>query len=243
MRRVAPLITLVLGISLIAGSGPQLLQARQAYVEADAAYQDLRDQVVTGPLAMEQTLTIEPRIDFNELQMVNADAVAWLYCPDTVIDYPIVQATDYSYYLYRLLDRSYNPNGTLFIDYNNAADFSEQLTVVYGHHMASGMMFASLVGYKDQSYYDQHPIMYLYTPTAIYQVDLIYGCLIGVGQWRERAFMYQINLPDLIAYAAQNSTFISNSSYIEGDQVIAMSTCSYEFNGARYVVIGVLNEV
>ena len=179
-------------------------------------------------------------LDFAALQEINPDAAAWLYCPDTVIDYPVMRAADYSYYLHHLPDGKYNANGTLFIDYN-WVDFSDKLTVIYGHNMKSGRMFGSLTNYKEQAYFEEHPFLYLYSAGGEkYRVDLMYGCVIGAGQWRERAFMFEENIDALMAYAAYNTTFVSEARYARGDRVIALSTCSYEFDNARYVVIGVL---
>ena len=48
------------------------------------------------------------------------------------------------------------------------------------------------------------------------------------------------NTDDLIEYAKKNTTFSSTARYEKNSRFIAMSTCSYEFKGARYVVIGVL---
>jgi sortase B len=182
-------------------------------------------------------------VDFEALKAINKDAAAWLCSPGTVIDYPVMKADNYSYYLRRLPDGTENANGSLFIDYNNAPDFSEPLTVIYGHHMKSGRMFGSLKGYKDQGYYAKHPYMYLYTEQGNYRIELLYGFVIGAGQWRERAFMYAENVPMLLAYAAHNTTFESKAKYAEGDRVVALSTCSYEFDDARYVVVGVLRRI
>ena len=182
-------------------------------------------------------------IDFDALKAINGNAVAWLYSPDTAIDYPVMKAGDYSYYLDRLPDGRKNVNGSLFIDYNNASDFSGALTVIYGHNMKSGKMFGSLPGYKSQSYYNQHPFMYLYTERKSYRLDLVYGCSIKEGQWRERAFMYAENVASLMAYAANYTTFNSSVSYKSGDRVVALSTCTFEFNDARYIVLGVLRGI
>jgi len=179
-------------------------------------------------------------IDFTALRATNPDAVAWLYCPDTVIDYPVMRASDYNYYLHHLPDGTRNPNGSLFIDYNCPSDFSGYLTVIYGHHIKSGRMFGSLKGYKSQTYYEKHPSMYLYTEDSNYRIDLLYGCVIGANEWRNQAYMYEVNLDAFMDYAARNTTFTSRVQYNPGDQMVALSTCSYEFGDARYVVIGVL---
>ena len=179
-------------------------------------------------------------ISFERLREINNDAVAWLYSPNTVIDYPVMRASNYSYYLNHLPDGTRNSNGSLFIDYNNASDLSERLMVIYGHHMKSGSMFGSLSGYKKQKYYEQHPVMYLYTERNEYRIDIAYGCLIEAGQWKELAFMYEENVDALISYAEKNTTFKSSVKFEEGDKVVVFSTCSYEFDDARYVVIGLL---
>ena len=251
-RRIIALLVLLLGVGVAFFSGSRLLEAKQIFDEGNTTYQTLSDQVVIaseaasdayrGTQLFEQKPELEQRIDFKALKAVNKDAVAWLYSPGTIIDYPVVRADDYDYYLYHLIDHTYNVNGTLFIDYNNAPDFSERLTVIYGHHMASGMMFTELVRYQDQEYYQEHPCMYLYTEEGAFQVDLMYGFVIGAGQWRSQGFMYQENLEELLACAAQNTGFVSDIRYEEGDRVVAMSTCSYEFDDARYVVIGVVKQ-
>jgi len=258
--RVIALVVLFVALGVVVYSATQLLTASREYTVGNAAYEDLRGQVRTisssgfnttqalaGSDGITNTLESVPKvyippieIDFEVLRAISADAAAWLYCPDTVIDYPLMCANDYDYYLNRLPDGTYNANGSLFIDYNNAPDFSDRLTVVYGHHMQSKAMFGSLVGYKSQRYFDEFPYMYLYTEQGNYRIELIYGCVIAAGQWRERAFMYSDNVDSLLAYAAHNTTFVSDAKYLSGDRIVVLSTCSYEFNDARYVVIGVL---
>jgi len=260
--RIIALVVLFVALGVVVYSATQLIAANKIYAEGNMSYEDLRGQVRTVPLpglgsqstatspgsqGSETDPTSEPRVEIPPLEInyaalgaINADAAAWLYCPDTVIDYPVMRATDYDYYLNHLPDGTYNANGSLFIDYNNASDFSDRLTVIYGHHMQSKAMFGSLVGYKSQRYFDEHPYMYLYTEQGNYRIELIYGCVIGAGQWRERAFMYSENVDSLMAYAAHNTTFSSDVAYAPGDRIVVLSTCSYEFNDARYVVIGVL---
>jgi len=104
-------------------------------------------------------------------------------------------------------------------------------------------MFGSLKGYKQQDYFEKYPFMDLYTEQRNYRIELLYGFVIGAGQWRERALMYPENVLALLAYAAHNTTFKSEVKYEEGDRIIALSTCSYEFDDARYVVIGVLRDL
>lgn len=247
-RRIAAFLILLAAIGLMAFAGTQLYGTMRDYREGNAAYDSLRDQVRgSGDRDAEARIPlvdIPPLdIDFGALKGINEETVAWLYCPDTEIDYPVMESDNYIYYLSHLPDGASNANGTLFIDYNNASDFSDRLTVIYGHHMRSGAMFGSLVGYKAQGYYDEHPYMYLYTEKGNYRIDLIYGCVTGAGEWRERAFMFEENVDELVSFAAHHTTFESGAAYkagAAGDRIVAMSTCSYEFDNARYVVLGIL---
>jgi len=263
IKKAFAVFSLLLGVSVMKYAGERLTQARQMYQEGDAAYRNMsmavrgrraaeyaarfgtdgQELIEAIPLSAEMGVFVpDIGIDFNALRRINADAAAWLYCPDTVIDYPIMRADDYAYYLSHLPDGAPNANGSLFIDYNCAHNFGDPLTVVYGHNMRSGSMFGGLKGYKEQSFYDEYPYMYLYTERRNYRIELLYGCVIDAGQWRERAFMYAENVGALLVYAAGETTFTSGASYAVGDRVVALSTCSYEFEDARYVVIGVLRE-
>ena len=157
---------------------------------------------------------------------------------DTPINLPIVQAEDNDYYLRRLIDGTWNSSGTLFADYRNAADFSDSNTIIYGHNMKNKGMFGTLSNYKEQSYYDEHPIMWLLTPDGNYKVELIAGYvtsstseIYSIGNTEEEMFA-------LAEQSIEKSTFASDFQVSQGDRFVTLSTCSYEYDNARYVLIG-----
>ena len=86
-----------------------------------------------------------PTVDFESLLAQGPDVKAWLELPGTVIQYPVAQGEDNSYYLKHLYDGTANKVGCLFIDYENAEDFSDNNTIIYGHNMRDGSMFSTLV--------------------------------------------------------------------------------------------------
>jgi sortase B len=228
-----------------------LVKATPEIIAGDTAdeYDELHAKVIiseggeTAPAHINETPLVEIptlHIDYKELSKLNAGA--WLYSPGAMIDYPVMRAKDYGEYLYTLPDGSINANGSLFFDFNNAPDLSGRLTVIYGHSMKSGKMFGRLVGYNDQSFFERNPYVYLYTENGNYRIDLLYGCVVEAGEWRERAFMYEENIDSLISYASKNTTFKSGVETKPGDRFVALATCSYEFDDARYVLLGVLRE-
>ena len=179
-------------------------------------------------------------VDFAALRETNQDVVGWLYCEDTPINLPLVQAKDNDYYLHRLLDGTYNSAGTLFVDYRNAGDFSDKNTIIYGHNMKNKEMFGTLSNYREQSYYEAHPIMWLLTPEESFQVELIAGYVAPSD-----AEIYSFGLAEgdvcaLVEKAIKQSTFQSGFQVSQADRYVTLSTCSYEYDNARYVLIGCL---
>lgn len=212
---------------------------------------DLIDQVVTpvtpskpdnADNSKDNTATAgsEPdyiTVDFDALQAKYPDVVGWLYCANTGLNYPIVQTAEEGgeYYLYRDIDGSSNKNGTVFLDWRCNSDFSSQNNLLYGHNMKTGRMFAPIVKYKDQSFYDAHPYMYLYTPDQLYKVNLFAG-MVTPGD--STVYNYSLS-SDYIKECISSSSFKSSVGTPTGN-ILTLSTCDYVYDNARYVVMGEL---
>lgn len=186
-----------------------------------------------------------PQVDFGGLSAINPDIAAWLLCPDTAINYPVVQGKDNTYYLNHLFDTKRNASGTLFIDVRNHTGFEDRNTVIYGHNMKNGSMFKSLMQYKSQEYYNAHKVMYLLTPRGNYTLSLFAGYTASVEEdaWR-RSFPDAGAYGDWISNAVSHSTFRADGIQVEAsDCVVTLSTCDYTFRNARYVVVGKLERM
>ena len=101
------------------------------------------------PLAILEEMGVpipEKEVDFADLQEnTNGDIYAWIHIPDTKIDYPVLQhPTDNSYYLNHNLDGSRGYPGCIYTEDYNKKDFTDPNTVLYGHNMKNGTMFAGL---------------------------------------------------------------------------------------------------
>ncbi len=182
-------------------------------------------------------------VDFDVLCQENQDIVGWLYCADSIINYPVVQGDDNDYYLHHLLDGSENSSGTLFVDFRNAEDFSDWHTIFFGHNMRNDTMFGTLTEYASQEYYDAHPVMYLLTPMQNYKIELVAGY---VTSFNSEIYGIKKSIEErntLLQTALDKSDFNSAADINDDDQLITLSTCSYEYENARYVLIGVLREI
>ena len=237
------LLCLLLGIACF--SGYQVLRILHEYRAGADAYSKLEQFAPLPPAPEEAEETPAepawPEVDFAALAAVNPDVTAWLYGPDTGISYPVVQGTDNDYYLDHLFDGTANGAGCLFVDASCRPDFSGRNTVIYGHRMKNGTMFAALGNYQEQAYYDAHPVFLLLTPEGRYVVELFSGY---VADTAESA--WTLDFSDEQAYQAwleevvEKSAFSSEVSPGAEDRVVTLSTCSYEFENARFVLHGVL---
>lgn len=202
------------------------------------------DDAVSEPVneSAEEMSEIPKGVDFESLQEISEDVVAWLYAPDTAIDDIVVQAKDNDYYLRRLPDGTRANAGTLFVDCRNSAGFSDWNTIIYGHNMKNGTRFASLLNYSDSKYYEEHPVMYLYIQEHCYKLELIAGYTTDVNDLIYSLPTAESERKEILNHAYQESDFKSGITVQEEDRLVTLSTCSYAYEDARYVVIGRLVE-
>lgn len=184
-----------------------------------------------------------PEVDFRELQKINPQIVGWIYCEGTGINYPIAQGKDNRYYLEHVFDRQANGSGCIFLDCTNSSDFSDRNSVIYGHNMKNGTMFASLLQYKDQAYYEAHPRLLLVTPEKNYTIELFAGYVLsGWGNAWMIGFADDATFGSWLTECTERSCFRSPIVPTSGDRVLTLSTCTYEYDDARFVVQGILRE-
>lgn len=174
-------------------------------------------------------------VDFNSMCADYPDVVGYIYSANTNIKYPIQHGKGNDYYLVNDVNGNTNNNGSIFVEQLNSGSFSDSNTIIYGHNMKTGLMFANLTLYKDKGYYSSHPYLYIYTPSQNYRVDLYAGF---VCEHDDEVYTTSLTQDQLKAMAAK-STFTSNIGTPTG-KTVTLSTCSYEFDNARYVVVGSL---
>lgn len=250
----------VLFFAVAAYSAWKLFGIHEEYEEGTDLYEQLAKQFVisvnenadenrtsgtNGDSENEPTKSVEEvlgAVDFEALKQVNEDVVGWIYCPGTPINYPIVQAEDNDYYLYRLINGKENKCGTLFMDFRNASDFSDWNTLIYGHNMNNDSMFGVVPDYVDQKFYDEHPLWYLLTEEKCYVIELVGGYVTPSDSEAYSIPTDQAGRDQLYQKASRSSTFASHVKVSDDDVLITCSTCVYDYEDARYVLVGVLRE-
>lgn len=182
-----------------------------------------------------------PPPDLAAIQAKLPNIQAWIRGEGAGIDYPVVQGENNDYYLEHLPNSTRNKMGSIFLDYRNAADFSDQNSLIYGHHIKQGALFGALDKYKSQGFYNAHPTMLLYTPEQNYTVELIAGYVADASKENlPLSFADEEAFKRYIKEIQRRSLFTSTVEISAEDRLLSLCTCSYELSDGRFILVGKL---
>ena len=183
--------------------------------------------------------------EFKNLLNVNQKLIGWVKIDDTNIDYPVMQTSDNEYYLTHNLNQEYDRNGSIFLDKDCEVEYPSTNLILYGHHMRSGQMFGGLDKYEDKSYWEAHPyiqfdtiydrgtwqIMYVFRSRVYSQEEIVfkYYQFIDVNSEQE----FESNMQEMAALSLYDTGVTAQY----GDRLLTLSTCDYEENNGRFVVV------
>lgn len=226
-RRATSNIIIICLIGIMLVSGWQVYKIVRSYLADRAAYSKISEQAGD-----------EDNIDFDALRKINPDVIGWLYYEDTIIDYPVVQGENNEMYLSMLFDRTWGGCGTLFADCITEAPFRQFNTIVYGHHMKDGTMFACLKELRDPEYCKKHPKLKLTTPEG--KFDLVIWAFLNEPADSNIYLTNIKNEDEKLAYlnlVVQLADYVTNIRVTTEDRLVMLSTCAYEFEDARYIIV------
>ena len=176
----------------------------------------------------------------EELKSINNNYEMWIEIPNTKINYPIVQGKDNEYYLKHNFKNESNMSGTIFVDCNNNIDEDKNI-IIYGHNMRNGTMFNNITKFKEESFFNNNNTINIIRNNILYQYEIF-----SVYVEDESKVSLEIEFTDndaFVNYAlneASKSMYNKNIIITEEDKIITLVTCSYEYTGARTILVGKL---
>lgn len=214
-----------------------------SYWSADKGYDDLAGKAFDAQDNAALTLA-DMSVDWDYLQSVNPDVVAWVYVPGTGINYPVVQTDDNETYLTMDFNQTEGFSarcGSIFLDCTNDPDFKDQNSLLYGHHMNDGSMFAAISKeLTDQQKFNDCGYVYILTPEKNYQCESF--ALVITDGWDalvETNFATDEERIQYILDKQQRSVVQPESGMPDPasiDQMITLSTCDYTKDNGRAVL-------
>ena len=202
----------------------------------------VQDRAGISSEVMHYQPVIEPDREDNpsllELCAMNPDVIAWVTLDGTRINYPVLYAMDNSYYLNRDFYKEYSVAGSVFMDYQNSPQFVDQYSLLYGHNMSGGLMFADLLKYGDQTFFDQNQTGYLFLPGETYELE-IYAYL-RVDAYQTPMFSMvdsQNAFQTRLDYIRESATHYRDVGADRTQRILAMSTCSSATSDDRSIIV------
>jgi len=248
------ILKVILGICIAAVVAFAALIARELYIDwqSRSFYDDILADIETRPHRPQQTDNAQPPqseeeeewtpyVDFEKLSEIYPGIVGWIKLEGTQIDYPVMQYTDNDYFLGRLPDGTAHRSGSIFLDYRNESDFSDRSILIYGHTSRTDEMFGTLKHYRNREFFEANPVIYLYTPEADYKLELFAGHIAhSVRDHPPLEFENDEDFLEYIAHIKRVSVFSSDVEISAKDTIVSLVTCTYDFNDARLIIVGVL---
>lgn len=255
MRRLIAGVILVVSIVLLGVSGYFLMNMFFQERKDDVLQEQLKEiyenddteEVSETPMESEGDENGEPASPavhpgLLALHKKNPDCIGWLRIEGTVIDYPVMYHPEKeNYYLHRDFNGKYSANGCLFLSELCNPDTSDNL-IIYGHHMNSGKMFATLDKYKSSKFYQEHPLISYNTLQGeeIYQIFAVFRTPVYTGNdFPYYTFTKAESVADYQKYieaVKERSLYDTGTSAVFGDKLLTLSTCEYSQRNGRIVV-------
>lgn len=218
------------------------------YFRGNHLNKELGDQSVIGSAVLHpdgEKTAMSVDIDFDALAETNDEIYAWVEVPGTTISYAVVQSgSDDLYYNTHAVDKTYFSGGSIYSQRYNRTDFSDPVTVLYGHNLQSRTMFTPLNDFADAGVFENSPYIYIYTPEKAYQ----YQIFAAYPHSSEHLLLCHdfSDEEDFTAYfSGITGEFVDANFRPElfpkfGDKVLTLCTCYRQNRMQRYLVQGVL---
>ena len=202
---------------------------------------------VEEPPAVE---TVAPKIDFQGLWAVNPDAYAFIEVPGTQVNYPVMQSStqEEDYYLNVTFEGVAALPGSIYTRMINAKDFSDPITVIYGHDMLDGSYFGDLKNYVDRAFFDTYRDLFIYLPDRQLQYQIIAevvhdDSLISNAHDLKDPNSVPAFIQESMGIQEAQNQFAEDMNVTPEDRLIVLSTCIGDRpNNRRLIIAKFVNE-
>lgn len=168
---------------------------------------------------------------------INGDIIGWLTIPNTQIDYPVVIAADNDYYLRRNVHKKQAAAGSIFMDCRCSPDFTCFNSVIYGHSMKNDSMFGGLRLFADPVFFDSNVSGALFIKDNTFELKIFAYMVVTADD--KIIYNPSADSADFFEYVKKNARKYRDP--LATGNILTLSTCSYEYGGARTVLIAALS--
>lgn len=235
-KKIKILVIIVIVLALLVAAGAAVFMSR------------LNDRNSTETKIAETITKKVAGYDIDKLSKTYPDIVGWLDVPNTSASFPIVQSneSDY-YYLNHDAQKNLDEAGACYIEMANKKDFSDPVTVMYGHNMNDGSMFHTLHNFENQEFFNNNDKFYVYTKghKLTYTVAAAYATndshILNTHDFSkpEELLKYEQSIMNDLSTTKRVRQGVTLN---ENSKLLQLSTCMSDpaLKNQRFVVTGVL---
>lgn len=250
-RKSTPILIILLIVAILVFMGSAAMLIWEMVIQpsmTDSANEEIR-AVATETVSSGTEEAGRATVDFTSLREVNTDIVGWINIPNTIVDLPVLQSSkdDPEYYLYRNYKKEDTKYGSIFLDSANSitpGDRYSKSQTLYGHHMDDGRMFADILKYSDLDFYKSAPVLYYdtYLEQGDWKVISVFKTNVlesqgKIFQYVRPSFGGDEDFLNFVHNVMIRSMIDTGVTVNENDQLLVLSTCSYEYENFRTVVV------
>ena len=239
-KKAIMIIGLILCLLLAFGSGFIAMRKFLNDKKSNDEYKDIEEQVISNDISI-----LNPEIpfyvDFEKLQEINPDVKGWIYIPCIDASYPIMQTDNNEYYLHRTIERTELYAGSIILDCDNASDYSDPNTIIYGHNMMNGSMFGHLWWIVFRGAASEDPYFWIFTPEKVYRYAMFSGYETTIYTDTYRLFNFRNREFKSWCYEMASWSYVDfgEFEFSTSSRVVTLSTCSGTSHTQRTIVQGV----
>ena len=185
---------------------------------------------------------------FADFWKENEDIKGWLQIEGTNVNFPVVQTSDNDYYHRLGFNKEYDYYGTPYIDYECDVKTPSTNLIIYGHNIRNdGQMFNDLTKYKQLSFYKEHPLIDFDSVYEEGEYKIFAAFIVNTLPEHDNGDVFQYNhfvnaeneeeFNAFVDEVRRRSLFDTSVDVEYGDELLTLSTCTYEFKEARFVVV------
>lgn len=229
--------------------------------QAEKQHEELKGQIIDDTDVLSESdvwadfISKYPNIQLPEgimakyayLYAINQDLVGWVKIPNSTIDMQVVQSDENGTYWKRDFYGNYSRYGCPYMDSRDDPKYLSKNTVIYGHHMSDGLVFADLKKYKTIDGFKESPIIEFDTLYRSYKFKVYAVLISNAKEEDDNNYIFNFTIPEFgteenftsyIAAVDERKLYTTGVDIRPDDKLLTLVTCTYEFSDARLVVIG-----
>ena len=186
------------------------------------------------------------QLKYARLFATNQDFVGYLSADGIDMALPIVQTNNDEKYMKKNFYGQTTKYGCPFVTHLNNITELDMNTVIFGHHMNDGTVFGILDKYKSIEGFKAAPVISFNTLYKDYQWKIIAAFITNAYEKEDNGYVFQYYFTSLstqerfsafLNELSQRSLYDTGVDVLPSDKILTLSTCSHEFNEARFVVV------